>query len=94
MAEYKLNYPITTDRQIEFWGSRHIINRVKSIIAFSLDLENANNNLRRVGRFPLGQRDRFIRNFGKYVNQPDMINIPFSPEVSDRYDWWVTEIKN
>lgn len=93
-GNYKLNYPITTDLAFEFWGSKHLMNRAKAIIAFSLNLENANDNLRRKGRFPIVQRDRLLRHFGKYVNNPTMENIPLSPEVPDRYDYWETEIKD
>lgn len=75
---YKLNYPITTPEAIKFWASRHKCNRMKAVIAFSTDLQDANMNLRNDG-FALFWREKAIANFGQYVNQPAMIGIPFTP---------------
>lgn len=58
---------------------------MKAIIAFSLDLENANDNLRRYG-YRLQWRNRALASFGAYVNQPDMTGVPFS-ELEDLY-WY------
>lgn len=80
----RLNYPIKTPEAEAMWGSRHKCNRMKSIIAFSLTLENANDNLRRYG-YTLQWRKKAIRAFGKYVNQPTMKGIPFSPISTP---WW------
>lgn len=80
-----LNYPITTPEAKKMWGSRHKCNKMKSIIAFSLDLSNANDNLRRYG-YTLQWRKKAIANFGQYVNSPEMLAVPFS-EMST--PWWV-----
>ena len=80
-----LNFPITTDLQFKFWGSRHKCNKMKSIIAFSLNLSNANDNLRRYG-YTLSWRKKALKAFAKYINTPSMVGITFS-EVSD--PWWI-----
>ncbi|ELQ8980640.1 hypothetical protein R3B00_001302 [Klebsiella pneumoniae] len=77
MAEYKLNYPIETDEAKKFWESRHRLNRIKAIIAFSLDLDNANDNLRREG-YHNTYRRKYLDLYQCYVNRPDMQSIPFS----------------
>ncbi|EMD5616197.1 hypothetical protein VRM59_004478 [Salmonella enterica] len=71
-----LNYERTAESQ-RFFKSEHILNRVKAIIAHSYDLENANNNLRRSG-ITRGKRERFLKAFGKYVNDPKMPGVPYS----------------
>lgn len=71
-----LNYPVETDLQKKFWASRHKCNKMKSIIAFSLDLDNANDNLRRYG-YTRAWRKKAILAFGQYVNQYQMTGIPF-----------------
>lgn len=68
---------IETEEALRFWASRHMYNEIKSIIAFSADLEEANNNLRRFG-YKNAFRKRMLEKFGEYVNQPDMKNIPYS----------------
>lgn len=80
---HKLNYPITTPEAIKLWGSEHVCNRMKAIIAFSLDLDNANDNLRRFG-YTLQWRKRALAAFGQYVSTPDAVGIPYS-EMSDFY---------
>lgn len=72
-----LNYPIETPEAEKFWASNHKSNKVKAIIAFSLDLENANANLGRYG-YTRAWRNRALYHFGQYVNQPDMAAVPFS----------------
>lgn len=72
------NFPITTNKAREFWESKHKLNRAKAIIAFSLDEDNANDNLRRHGEIN-HFRKRLLRNYKQYVNNPKMDNIPFSP---------------
>lgn len=79
-----LNYPIESPEALEFWGSSHICNKVKSIIAFSLDLKNANDNLRRYG-YPRGWRTKALYHFGKHVNQPLMTGIALTPS---NVTWW------
>lgn len=80
----KLNYPIETPEALEFWASNHKCNRIKAIIAFSLNLDNANDNLRRFN-FARQFRVRALNNFCMYVNQPDMQGIPFSDMKTP---WW------
>lgn len=79
-----LNYPIETDLQRKFWASKHKCNKVKAIIAFSTDLKNANDNMRRYG-YTYAWRKRAGLAFGQYVNTPSMVGIPFST-TSDK--WW------
>lgn len=81
---YKLNYPIETEAAYKFWDSNHKANKCKAVIAFSLDLDNANDNLRRHG-FARQFRKRALAAFGQYVNNPSMSGIPFS-EMKDK--WW------
>lgn len=71
MAQYKLNFPIVTDEAYAFWESRHKLNRIKAIIAFSLNLENANDNLRRAGYYRQ-YRKRFLQVYASLVAKPDM----------------------
>lgn len=80
----KLNYPIKTDLQKKFWGSSHRCNKMKSIIAFSLTLENANDNLRRAGH-TLQWRKKAIRAFAEYVNNPSLKDVPYSETSTP---WW------
>lgn len=81
---YRCNYPVETDEARAFWASRLKANRCKAIVAFSLNLDNANDNLRRWGYYSQFRR-RVLAAFGKYVNQPAMTGIPFS-SMSD--NWW------
>lgn len=82
---FKLNYPIETEEAKKFWSSNQKLNRIKAIIAFSLTLENANDNLRRYG-YSKHFRTRALNNFCMYVNQPAMTGIPFN-SMDD--EWWV-----
>lgn len=75
------NFPIISDVAKKFWGSKHIANKVKSIIAFSTDVSNANDNLRRYG-YSYHFRKRVLKSYGKYVNNPTMKGIPYS-ELKD-----------
>jgi hypothetical protein len=84
VEHYKLNFPIETKEAQKFWASELKLNRIKAIIAFSLDLKNANDNLRRF-KYYRQFRKKALKHFGKYVNQPDMKNIPFS-QMKDK--WW------
>lgn len=77
-------YKITTIDAFRFWSSDHKCNRVKAIIAFSKDLEDANNNLKRAGYKNL-IRKRILLALGGLVNNPSMKNIPFST-CADK--WW------
>lgn len=82
---YRLNYNIETPEAEAFWASRHKANRAKAIMAFSLDLDNANDNYRR-WNYPRQFRKRALLNFCMYVNKPDMKGIPLSPLDSP---WWI-----
>ncbi|EGJ3141395.1 hypothetical protein IGV50_004419 [Salmonella enterica subsp. enterica serovar Newport] len=77
---FYLNYERSDESQ-RFFESEHILNKVKAIIAHSFDLENANDNLRRA-HIPRGKRERFLKAFGKYVNDPKMPGVPYS-QLSD-----------
>lgn len=81
---YKLNYPVETPEALAFWESRFKANRVKAIIAFSLNESNANDNLRRFN-YPRQFRRRALDTFGQYVNQPAMTGIPLSDGTKT---WW------
>lgn len=72
-----LNFPIETEEAQKFWASKHIENNIKSIIAFSLNLDNANDNLKRYG-YRRAYRQRKLEEYGKYVNNPSMSGIPFT----------------
>ena len=82
--DFRLNYPIETDEAYKFWSSKHRLNRIKAIMAFSLDLGNANDNLRRRG-YSRCYRKRFLIHYESIINNPKMDNIPFS-DGSDV--WW------
>lgn len=81
---YKHNYPIETDEAVAFWASNHKCNRMKAIIAFSFDLQNANINLRREG-YSRFWRLRALNNFGMYVDRPSMSTLPYSMMDTP---WW------
>lgn len=81
---FKLNYPVETPEALDFWKSNIKVNKIKAIIAFSLNLENANDNLRRK-KYSRAFRKRALDSFGEYVNQPDMKNIPMS-DMENK--WW------
>lgn len=71
-----LNYPIETEEAKRFWASEHKCNEALAIICFSLDLENANDNLRRYG-YKYFWRKKALENFGAYVNHPTMYGVQF-----------------
>lgn len=74
MAEnYKLNYPVETDTAKKFWESHHRLNRIKCIIAFSLNMDNANDNLRRFG-YARQYRKKYLDLYHEFVNNPKMDN--------------------
>ena len=75
--EFKLNFPVETEEARRFWASKHRLNRIKAIIAFSTDLKNANDNLRRAGYASIF-RHKMLNLYKCYVNQPKMGLIPFS----------------
>lgn len=81
---HKMPFPIETDEALKFWGSRHVCNRVKAIISFSLDEKDAMQNLRRYG-FPYHFRKRAWHSWQHFVAMPDMDKIPFTPLG---VNWW------
>lgn len=85
----RLNWPITTEAEKAIWGSRHKCNRMKAIIGFSLNLDNANDNLRRFG-YTRSWRRKAILNFHRYCGN-DSGPYPFTlddlSEIST--PWWV-----
>lgn len=81
---HKMAYPIETQEAYKFWSSRHVCNRIKAIVAFSRNEEEAMRNLRRFG-FPYGVRKRAVHAWQNYVNMPDMEKVPFTPLG---IDWW------
>lgn len=81
---YKLNYPIETEDAYKFWKSKHKANQCKAIIAFSLNLSNANDNLRRYG-YSRDFRERALKNFCMYVNNPSMSGIPYTELTTPWY---------
>lgn len=83
MELYKLNYPVETADAKKFWGSNHKCNRMKAIMAFSLNLENANDNYRRYG-YTRAWRAKALAAFKEDVNKPKMENMQFY-ELSDAY---------
>lgn len=81
---HKMRYPIETEEAKKFWASRHKCNRIKAIIAFSKDAEEANNNLRRFG-YQVHLRLRALNAWQNYVDMPDMSKVPFTPLD---IPWW------
>lgn len=80
-----LNTPNTTPEAEKFWASKHVCNHTKAIIAFSHDLKNANDNLRRYG-YTRGWRTKALYHFGKYVNKPTMAGVPFTELETPWYE--------
>ncbi|MGL5012918.1 MAG: hypothetical protein ACRC6V_01340 [Bacteroidales bacterium] len=81
---HKNHFPIETEEAYKFWASRHICNRMKAIIAFSTDLDDAKNNLRRFG-YAYHFRARALHAYQNYIAKPEMETIPFTPLG---VDWW------
>lgn len=81
---YLHGYRIETIDALRFWSSDHRCNRAKAVIAFSKNLKEANDNLRRMGYRNM-YRKKALAALGVYVNQPRMNSIPFST-CKDR--WW------
>lgn len=81
---HKMAFPIETEEAYKFWASRHICNRVKAIISFSLNQEDAMHNLRRFG-FPYHIRKRAWNAWQNFVALPAMNKIEFTPLG---INWW------
>lgn len=79
----KLNYPIETPEAYAFWSSNHKCNRIKAIMAFSLNICNANDNLRRYG-YTRAWRQRALASFGD-VKKADGVSLAYinNPEMKD-----------
>ena len=87
---HKYSFPIETPEAYKFWASRHICNRVKAIIAFSRTEKDALRNLRNglpkeFNHNNYHFRRRAVTAWQHYINQPDMVNVPFTPLG---VDWW------
>lgn len=80
---FKLNFPVETEEAQRFWASKHRLNRIKAIIAFSTDLDNANDNLRRAG-YSYMYRKKYLKAYSCYVNSPSMKVVIYS----DLHDLW------
>lgn len=81
---HKMAFPIETAEAYKFWASRHVCNRVKAVISFSLNQEDAMHNLRRYG-FPYHFRKRAWNAWQAFVARPEMNTIPFTPLG---VNWW------
>lgn len=81
---HKMSYPIETPEAYKFWGSRHKCNRLKAIVAFSMNIKDANYNLRRFG-YNAHLRLRALLAYQQFVAQPDMVRVPFTPAS---IPWW------
>jgi hypothetical protein len=81
---YKLNYPMQQSA-VKYWESRHRLNRIKAIIAYSTDLDNANDNLRRRD-YPYSFRQRYLKKYAAYVANPSMKGIPYSDLEDNWYN--------
>lgn len=82
---HKLAYPIETEQAYKFWASKHVCNRVKAIISFSPNKEDALHNLRRSGFTSYHFRKRAVDTWGLWVGRPEMDTIPFTPLG---IEWW------
>lgn len=81
---HKMAFPVETPEAYKFWASRHLCNRVKAIISFSLNEEDAMHNMRRFG-FQYHIRKRAWNAWQFYVAQPEMTKIEFTPLG---INWW------
>ncbi|MGL5579651.1 MAG: hypothetical protein ACRDCE_01600 [Cetobacterium sp.] len=82
---HKMYFPIETKEAKAFWASRHKCNRLKAIVAFSRDYEDAMNNLRRFG-VPVHLRLRAFNAFKNFLARPEMDGIPFSEMETPWYE--------
>lgn len=83
---YKNGFPVETPEAQRFWASRHKSNRMKAIIAFSVDKASALNNLRRYG-YSRAWRNKAWVAYSKYVNDPAMLTTHYST-TSEPYWLW------
>lgn len=81
---HKMPFPIETKEAYKFWASRHVCNRIKAIISFSLNKEDAMHNMRRYG-FPYHFRARAWNAWGLWVAKPQMDKMAFTPLG---VQWW------
>lgn len=81
---HKMAFPIVTEEAYKFWASRHLCNKLKAIISFSLDKEDAMHNMRRFG-YQHHLRKRAWNAWQNFVAKPDMTSIPFTPLG---VNWW------
>lgn len=83
---HKMPFPVETKEAQKFWASRHICNRVKAIISFSRDTDEALINLRRYGFTSYHFRKRCVDTWGLWVAKPEMNTIPFTPLGIEWYE--------
>lgn len=81
-----LNFPIKTKEAQAFWSSKHKCNKMKAIIAFSLNYDNANDNLRRYG-YTRAFRKRALIAWGTKTNKPEMAPADFTLSTLST-PWW------
>lgn len=71
-----LKFPLTK-RGMDFFGSKNKENIAKAYVAYSPNLIQANDLLRRRG-YTLQMRKRIMKTYKAYVNNPEMTSVPFS----------------
>ena len=74
---------IVTPLAEKFFASNHKCNRMKAHAAFSTSVAVYNDRLRSAG-YSLGWRNRAIKAYTKYINNPSMTGIPYS-ELDSKY---------
>ena len=83
---HKLPFPVVTREAQKFWASKHICNRVKAVISFSRNREEALRLMRiYVPGKPHHFRERAWNAWKLYVGLHEMDKIPYS-EMEDK--WW------
>lgn len=83
---HKLPFPVETKEAIAFWASDHLCNRVKAIISFSRNKEEALRLLRiYLPRKTHHFRERAWEAWRLWVEMPEMDKIPFSEMETP---WW------
>lgn len=92
----KVYLTMTSPRGYEFFGSNHKCNHAKAVMAHSATMEEANDTFRR-RHFSIQMRKRFLATYVCYLNNPEMTNVPFSPEIDPKtgelYPFWQSELK-
>jgi hypothetical protein len=76
MSENFNGMPIETPEAIRAWASKRKDNRAIRLVAFSKDEQDFKRLAKQYG-WKRGWRDRVWAGFNQWVNQPDMVNVPF-----------------